>query len=583
MSTSTSSPHGSLNGAVGPLDEAGRLLHEDDPAAQLALAVCLLEEQLAPHGLADLAGLRVLTTDRAALADVVDVLTERLDATGARPVVEVEERPGLGVPGMLLALQPLLGTPAPTDAPTGTHTHEGRSMTTTPTHSADALRGLPDVHLPGDPGYDELRLPWNLAVDQRPAAVAVPRSVEQVVDVVRAAGAAGLRVAPQSTGHGAGPLAGVPMDDVVLLRLSELTGVSVDAVDRTARVVGGTQWHEVVAAAAPYGLTALHGSAPDVAVAGYLLGGGLSFYARKHGLGSGSLRAVELVTADGTLLRADAHENAEVFWAVRGGGGSFGVATALEMDLLPVTDLVGGMLLWDRERAPEVVPAWAAWTRDVPDTVTTSLRVMSFPPLPELPPFLSGRHLVIVDGAVLEDDDRASELLAPLRALAPEMDTFARMPAAGLTAVHMDPPAPVPAVSEHTVLSSLDDTAVDAFLAQVGPGTASGLMFAELRQLGGALATPAPGGGAVDHLPGAYAVFAIAPAPTPEAATAGLAAGERLVDALSPWAQERRFLNFTDNGGRAASGFAPETWERLRAVRDTVDPGRLFLANHEVG
>ena len=203
--------------AVGPLDDAGRLLHEDDPAAQLALAVCRLEQQLSPRGLADLPGLRVLTTDRTVLADVYDVLTERLDATGARPLVEVEERPGLGVPGMLLALQPLL---PPTD--------EGTTMTTTPTSPAETLRGLPDVHLPGDPAYDELRTPWNLAVDQRPAAVAVPRTAGQVADLVRAAVAAGLRVAPQSTGHGAGPFSGRAMDDTVLLRLSELTGVTVD-------------------------------------------------------------------------------------------------------------------------------------------------------------------------------------------------------------------------------------------------------------------------------------------------------------------------------------------------------------------
>ena len=110
------------------------------------------------------------------------------------------------------------------------------------------------------------------------------------------------------------------------------------------------------------------------------------------------------------------------------------------------------------------MPAWAAWTREVPESVTTSLRVMSFPPLPELPPFLSGRQIVVIDGAVLEDDDRAAELLAPLRALAPEMDTFARIPAAGLTAVHMDPPAPAPAVADHAVLAELPEEAVAAYL-----------------------------------------------------------------------------------------------------------------------
>lgn len=125
------------------------------------------------------------------------------------------------------------------------------------------------------------------------------------------------------------------------------------------------------------------------------------------------------------------------------------------------------MLLWDRERAPEVVRAWAAWTRSAPPEVTTALRIMSFPPIPELPPFLSGRDLVIIDGAVLGPDGAAEDLLAPLRALGPEMDTFGRIPAAGLIDVHMDPPGPTPSVSDHAVLDSLDEAAISAFLGQV--------------------------------------------------------------------------------------------------------------------
>ena len=223
-------------------------------------------------------------------------------------------------------------------------------------------------------------------------------------------------------------------------------------------------WQDVIAASAPHGLTAPHGSAPDVAVAGYALNGGLSFYGRTHGLAANAIRAVEVVTADGSLVRADADQHADLFWAVRGGGANLGVVVAIELDLLPYADVFAGMLLWDRERAPEVVPAWVQWTREVPESVTTSMRVMSFPPMPELPPFLSGRDLVVIDGAVLEDDERAAELLAPLRALAPEMDTFGRMPVTGLLDVHMDPPAPTPAVSDHSVLGELTDDAVDAFL-----------------------------------------------------------------------------------------------------------------------
>ncbi len=454
--------------------------------------------------------------------------------------------------------------------------------TTTPAPSAHILRDLCETHFPGDPGYDAARTPWNVAIDQRPAAVALPRSVDEVVAVVRAAAQLGWRVAPQSTGHGAGPLADVTLDDVVLLRLSELTGVSVDPAARTARVVGGTQWHTVVGAAAPHGLTAMHGSAPDIGVAGYLLSGGLSFYGRTHGLAANSIRAVEVVTADGSLVRADAATEPDLFWAVRGGGGSFGVVVALEIDLLPYADVYGGMLLWDREHAPAVLRAWAEWTRTAPESATTSLRVMSFPPLPELPPFLSGRDLVVIDGAVLEDDDRAAEVLAPLRALAPEMDTFARIPAPALLDVHMDPPVPTPAVAGHSMLDEVPEEAVEALLAQVGPGTASGLLFAEIRHLGGAIARPASDGGVLSHLPGDYALHSIAVAPVPEAVVAGRAACAAVDRALAPWSREGLAATFTDNRVDTRSLYAGQDWARLSELRATYDPRRRFLANHPV-
>jgi FAD/FMN-containing dehydrogenase len=435
------------------------------------------------------------------------------------------------------------------------------------------------VHLPGDAGYDAGRTPWNLVVDQRPAAVALPSSAEEVVDLVRAVAAAGLRIVPQSTGHGAAPLADVDLGDAVLVRLDELTGVVVDPERRTARVLGGTQWQQVVQAAAEHGLAALHGSAPDVAVAGYVLGGGFSFYGRKHGLAAHSVRSVEIVTADGRLVHADAEDNRDLWWAVRGGGGNLGIVVALEIELLPFADCFAGMLLWDASRAAEVLPAWVEWTRTAPEEATTSLRMMSFPPLPELPPFLSGRQLVIIDGAVLTDDDAASQLLAPLRALDPEMDTFARIPATGLPAVHMDPPGPVPAISRHAVLGELDDGAVQAYLG-AAPGPGSALMFAELRHLGGAFART--GEGALSQVDGSYALFCVGAAPAPDVAAIAVREADAVVAALTPWHQGRRLLNFTDEHVDVASAYAPDAWERLRRVRATVDPEQRMVANHPV-
>ena len=452
------------------------------------------------------------------------------------------------------------------------------------TQPAEALRGLCGgaVHLPGDPGYDAARMPWNVAVHQLPAAVALPRDADDVAEVVRAAATAGLRVAPQSTGHNAGPLALGGLEDVVVLRMSAMTGVSIDPVSQTARVVGGTLWQDVVEAAAEHGLAALHGSSPDVAVAGYSLGGGLGWYARQLGLATNSVTAFEVVTASGRQVRADVHQNADLFWALRGGGGSFGVVTALEMRLYPVEDAYAGMLIWDRERADEVVRAWARWSEGAPDAVTTSLRAMNLPPMPELPDFLRGRQLIVVDGAVLGGDEYAQHLLAPLRALAPEIDTFARVPASSLSRLHMDPEGPTPAVSGHTLLDALPDEAVDAFLAQVGPGTSSSLLAAELRQLGGAVGRRARGAGALSHIPAAYAGFFVAIAATPEMAAQGLADARTLSEALAPWASHRVVLNFTEDRRDASAGFEPEVWERLQAVRAKLDPGGLFAANHDV-
>ncbi|WP_244931686.1 PIG-L family deacetylase [Nocardioides sp. W7] len=474
-------------------------------------------------------------------------------------------------------------TPHPSSSTSHPDQTQGTRMSiATPSSPAATLRGACEVHLPGDPGYDVARQAWNLAVDQRPAAVAIPTSVAEVVAVVRAAVSAGLRVAPQSTGHGASALAEQDLSEVVIVRLSSLTGVSVDAPSRTASVVGGTLWQDVVAAAAPYGLTALHGSAPDVAVAGYALSGGLSFYGRRHGVAANSVRAVEVVTADGSLVRADAAEHADLYWAVRGGGGNLGVVVGMELELLPYANVYAGMLLWDVERAPEVVRAWAAWTREAPESATTSLRVMSFPPLPELPPFLSGRSLMIIDGAVLEDDQQAAEVLAPLRALDPELDTFGRIPSAAMLEVHMDPPAPTPAVSDHSVLGELTDAAIDAFLGQVGPGTASGLMFAELRHLGGAFARPVEGGGAVSHVPGSYALYCVAIAPFPEAAVAGRAAAQAVVAAMAPWSQASLVPTFAESAVDTSTFFDGEDWARLAHLRTQLDPARRMVANHRV-
>ena len=578
---------------IGPLDETGRLVHEDDPAAQLALALANLANRLTAAGLtwADLRTLQVRTTDVAELLGVYDTLTEHLTAMGSTPGTSVVEVPGLPVPGMTVALD---ARAERRTEPVSDHHHRRNTMhasTTTPVvHDSDTrLEALVSacpgaVHGPGSAEYDAHRVSWNVAIDQQPAAVAVPGSAEQVAAVVAAAVRLGYRIAPQGTGHGAAGLAARDLSDVVLLRTTGLTDVTVDPVARTARVGSGAVWQDVVELAARHGLAALHGSSPDVGVAGYTLGGGIGWYARKHGLAANSVVAVEIVTGDGQLVRADAEHHPDLYWAVRGGGGSFGVVTALELRLLPIETAYAGMLLWDVAHAEPVLRTWAAWAAGAPDEVTTSFRVLRFPPMPELPDFLRGRQVVVVDGAVLGDDAFGASQVAALRALGPELDTFGRVPAATLSRLHMDPEGPTPNVGGSTMLRTLDEATIETFLAEVGPDASPAILGAELRQLGGALGRPAPGGGALDRLDGAFCAFLVAVAATPEMAAAGRASIDQVLAALAPCGTGGNFLNLAEQGGvDPRTGFTEATWQRLAAVRAQVDPAGTFLANHPVG
>lgn len=439
------------------------------------------------------------------------------------------------------------------------------------------------VHLPGTDGYDQGRAAWNAAADQRPAAVATPHSVEEIRSLVLHGTRLGLRLAPQATGHGAGVLARRGLDDVVLLRTHGLRAVHVDPVSRTARAEAGATWEDVVAAAAAHGLTALHGSAPDVGVVGYTLGGGLGWFARQHGLAVNSVVGVEVVTPAGEVVRADEENNPDLFWAIRGGGGNFGIVTTIEMRLFDVPDAWAGMMVWEGHRAPEVLRHFAAWSVTAPEQVTASFRILRFPPLPDLPDFLSGRTVVALDGASTLPDGESAALFRGFRALAPELDTFGRVPSAALVRLHMDPEQPTPTVGGGVVLRTLGDGAVQAFLDLVGPGAETGVFMAELRQLGGAVSRPSVTGGALDHLDGSHVALFVAVAPTPETARLGAEEIEGALTALQPWQSDQVFQNFADQPVDAHRIFEADTWERLQEVRAKIDPAGALVAHHAVG
>jgi FAD/FMN-containing dehydrogenase len=446
---------------------------------------------------------------------------------------------------------------------------------------AEALRGLCGgaIHLPGDAGYDLARTPWNVQVDAFPAAVAYPAFPDEVAEVLRAASTAGLKVAPQGTGHGAAPLEG-RLGEAVLLRTAALGELSIDPDRRIARVGAGVLWGDLADAAGTVGLAGLHPSSPDVGVVGYSIGGGFGWYARRLGLQCNAVRAVEVVLADGTFVRATATSDAELFWGLRGSGVPLGVVTALEFDLFPIDTVVAGFLAWDWTLVERVLPAWAAWCADAPDEVTTSFRLLHVPSTPSVPADLRGRRLVVIDGAVLGSDDRAAEVIAPLRAPAPEFDTMARVPAPALVRLHFEPEGPSPGYASSALLSGLPDAAVAALLEAVGPGSGNRLTVAELRQLGGALGRPDPAGGALARIEGNFLVLGLGLDEDPSTWPGMREDAARLLAAVAPWTNGGEYLPMLDDVSDRRRAYPADVYARLAALRRSVDPDALFLGQH---
>ncbi|HKF35051.1 MAG TPA: FAD-binding oxidoreductase [Jatrophihabitantaceae bacterium] len=436
------------------------------------------------------------------------------------------------------------------------------------------------VFMLGEAGYDEARRVWNLAVDERPAVVVEAESAGDVEQALRFARARGMRIAAQGTGHGAGPLES--LEGAMLVRTSRMRSVRIDPISRTARAEAGAVWRDVTVPAAAYGLAALEGTAPDVGVTGYILGGGIGWLSRRYGLAANSVTAVELVTAEGRFVRADADDEPDLFWALRGGGGGVGVVTALEMRLYPVRDLYAGALLLPIQRAAQVLRAWRAWTHTVPDEVTSLGRILRLPPLLEIPEPLRGRAFAVVEAACLVDADTGRELLAPLRRLGPELDSFAITAPPALARLHMDPDQPTPNHGDGALLADLPDAAIDALLALAGPDADSPLLSIEIRHLGGALARPAPGGGAQPDLAAGYAVFAVGVTPTPEHADAVRAHTKALTDALTPWHAPHHFYNFTETPAPASAVLPAASHHRLQHVTAHYDPHHAIITTHPV-
>lgn len=433
----------------------------------------------------------------------------------------------------------------------------------------------------GDPDWDELRATYSLLLDQQPAAIAVPRSVEEVSAAVRYARNNGLRVAAQATGHGASTLG--DLSDTLLVRTHELDEVQIDAHAASVRVGAGVRWREVVPQLSDAGLAARHGSSPTVGIVGYSLGSGIGWLSRRHGLQADAVTAIECVLADGTPARVDAEHHPELFWALRGAGGNAAIVTAMEFDVIRQPHVFGGTLFFAEEKMAEVFSTWSAMLPSLPEELTTWVAAYNFPDAPHLPDAIRGQSFTSVmgvylgaDGLDLEQEGR--RLLEPLQALGPYRDTFAVIPPVEIAGITSDPPGPVSSRGTSAQMSELTDEAI-ADLVELMKRRA--LMLVQFRHVGGALHRAAPEAGVRATVPGNITMYSVGIMKDPERIPAVLADQDRLDEIVAPHAVGK-FAGFVESPMDTRELYPAETWDRLCEVIASYDPDGLFRASKPV-
>lgn len=440
---------------------------------------------------------------------------------------------------------------------------------------------------PGTASYASAVSSWNLLVRHRPAAAFSAVSAEEVSAAVRYARRGGHGVAAMATGHGS-----LPVDtDGVLVNTAAMSHVRVDADRRTATVGAGARWADVHAASAPHGLVGVCGSSSAVGVVGYTQAGGFGWLSRRLGFASSSVRAAELVTADGDILSLDEDRHPDLLWGVAGGAGNFGVVTSLTVDLHRVgatggagpATVYGGNLYYPVDRAAEVATLYAGWAPMLPPEVMSALTVRRFPPLPDIPEPLRGQTVVAIracgSGPSLASGEEAVQIARSALGV-PTLDTFTRLPAHDLDRISLDPTMPVPAAQRGETLHDIDSEVIDVLVEHTLPHDGPPLVMLELRQLGGALDDAPRGPHPMARTRGGYSINAVHLVPDPDQEEAARAQQERLFDRLGSHLTGSTYLNFLDAGTadptRVRAAYDEADWARLVDLKSDLDPHNRF-------
>ena len=432
-----------------------------------------------------------------------------------------------------------------------------------------------------DPAASAETAAFNLAVTHQPEVVVGATTTADVSAAIAWAARRGLPVAVQGAAHGAT----VPVTGGLFLSTSRLTGVEVDPAWGVAQVGAGVRLANAPTAAAPYGLTGVNGSSSRVGVVGYTLGGGMGPLSRQYGFGADQVRSVELVTANGSVRHVDEHTDPDLFWAVRGGKGGFGIVTSMEIDLVPVSRIYGGAVFYAGTSARDVLHSFRTWSPTLPERAGASVALLRLPESPMLPPMLRGQFVVQLRFSFTGSDAEGADLLAPmLDAGEVLIQGVAAMPYTAVDSIHQDP-HPTRCRSGRRVCCSASSASSPWTGCWHWPArdTDSPLAMVELRLMGGAIGRQPRVPNAVAGRDGAFSVLALGVlAPGIEDAVPH--AGTAMLEALAPWSTGTALLNWLGaaSADEVAHAWTPATYARLQAVKRRVDPSELFRFGHVV-
>jgi FAD/FMN-containing dehydrogenase len=435
---------------------------------------------------------------------------------------------------------------------------------------------------PADGAYDSVRRIWNGRYDACPALIVRAANAQDVVHAVTFAREHDLPLSVRSGGHS---MAGQSTNDGgMMIDLSAMNAIEVDPERGTARIEPGLTWGEVAEAAGEHGLALTSGDMMSVGVGGLTLGGGIGWMVRKYGLTIDHLLSVELVTADGRLVRASEDENSDLFWALRGGGGNFGIATSFEFRLDPAGLILGGAIFYDADNADEILRAYADYTSAAPDELTAMAVVMHAPPAPFIPPHKVGAPVVALLVCYTGDLEEGQRVVQPLRELGTVIaDITGPMPYNALFALTAEG-----AVKGHRhdvrsmYLASLEDDAVHTIVEEALKMSSPHAM-AQLRTLGGAMSRVPEDATAFAHRDKPFMFTIVTAWADPAEDDLHRAEALRFWQAIQPHASGV-YVNFLADEGeeRIKSAYKPATYDRLAALKTRYDPTNLFRHNQNI-